>query len=177
MIRRLIAISAVAAVTAAAGCRSDPSSPHTLDSAPASTIRLISPAGPSGVDPNAPLTFEFRHPMMQRMEMDLVLHRGDADGPSVPVTTAWRDDRARVTMTPAAPLAAKTTYTVEFRCPVASDASMTSGICPHAGSGSGMMHGGRQGAMPGGMHGSSGGMHGGGAGSGAHRMTFTFTTA
>lgn len=156
MIRRRLAVTMVAVVAAIAGCRGDPAAP---DAALAYTVHLISPGGPSGVDPGAPLTFGLGHSMARGMDMEVILHVGNVDGPLVPATVAWSSDRTRVTLTPSGRLAAKTPYTVEFRCLTAAGASVMRESCPHAGSGM------------------SGAMHGGGATVGMHGMTLNFTTA
>lgn len=78
-------------------------------------VQSVVPAGgATGVDPTAPITVRFNHPMMQGMEMLVVLHEGSVTGPQVEGAAAWSTDRTQLTFTPTAPLKPSTTYVLHF---------------------------------------------------------------
>jgi hypothetical protein len=120
-------------------------------------LAAVLPAdGASGVDPRAPITLEFKQPMMTGMEQHIVLHEGNQDGPAVAGSWSWSADFRRLTFTPAAPLKAQTKYTIHMGM----DMDAASGHQQHhtgtagghmGGTGAGMMGG--SGSMMGGTHG------------------------
>lgn len=145
-------------------------------------VESVVPAGGTvGVDPNAPITVVFNHPMMLGMEELVMLHTGSVTGPSVAGSATWSSDRTRLTFTPAAPLAPHTTYVLHLS-PNLKDrdgSSLDWATCARTVGGTAAtpaMFGG--GMMSGGM---GPGMMGSGwqAGSGAwsYGMLLTFTTA
>lgn len=90
----------------------DPAAP---DPAQEPVLLSIAPAaGAIGVDPTQPIVLEFNHPMGLGMEVYVDLHQGDINGPVVPMTAAWSEDRTTLTITPDQPLQPATTYTVHL---------------------------------------------------------------
>lgn len=134
-------------------------------------LAAVLPAdGAVGIDPRAPVTLDFKQPMMVGMEQHIILHEGNNDGPAVGGSWTWSADYRRLTFTPAMPLKAQTKYTIHM----GTDMDTTSGHQQHhngtqgghmGGMGSGMMGG--SGSMMGRTHGSSSGC----------LMLSTFTTA
>lgn len=81
----------------------------------ATVVQSVIPSGgATGVDPAAPVTSTFSHPMMAGMEMRVVLHEGSVSGPTVAGASAWSADRTQLTFTPSAPLKGQTTYVLHF---------------------------------------------------------------
>ena len=141
---------------------------------------LTPAAGTTGVDPTKPITITFTLPMMNGMEMLVVVHEGSVTGPQIGGTSVWSTDRATLTFTPATPLKAKTNYIVHF----SPNLQGTNGKTINMGAGTMMggpvVTGGMMGSLGGMMNGQWGpGMMGAGwqASDGTFGMTFTFTTA
>lgn len=121
-------------------------------------LAAVLPAdGAAGIDPRAPVTLDFKQPMMAGMEQHIVLHEGNKDGPTVAGSGRWSADYRRLTFTPAMPLKAQTKYTIHM----GTDMDATSGHQQHhsaterghmGGTGAGMMGG--SGSMMGRTHGS-----------------------
>ena len=179
----------VAGTASVVACGSATAPADTSQSAASALIvKSVVPAGGAvGVDPAAPITVAFSHPMMQGMEALVMLHEGSVTGPAVAGTATWSSDRTELTFTPAAPLKAQTTYVLHLS-PDLKDrdsATVNYGACAGAVGGTaataGMFGGG--GMMGGGT--SGGGMGPGMMGSGwqpgtgtwGYGMLVPFTTA
>lgn len=169
---RHTALAASVALFAAAACRGDPASPAAdVFDVSSSIISVVSANGGTAIDPAAGFTVTFNHAMMHTDSMTVVLHEGDRAGPAVATASAWASDRTKLTLTPAAPLRARTQYTVELRCAGLMGHSTTDHAAHHGDASMGGMHGGT-GTMTGGAGMMRAGMH-----SGPHGMTFTFSTS
>lgn len=109
----IMAVLAGAALVASCGANG-PTSP-TGRTASYAVVRSVVPSGgATGVNPAAPITVTFSHPMMQGMEMLVVLHEGSVSGAEVAGSSMWSSDRTQLTFTPAAPLEGQTTYVLHF---------------------------------------------------------------
>lgn len=140
--------------------------------------------GAVGVDPGAPITVTFDHPMHPAMSEYAALHEGDVTGPEVEGTWGWSEGGATLTFTPAAPLAPATAYTIHLGGgmhdanghPVdlgAHGAHMGGDWATSGMMGGGMMGGGT-GGVPGSDHMGQGWRH---PSNGSYGMVFSFTTA
>lgn len=180
----------IAAALLAACSSLDSTTPLRTLTPGATVVQSVIPSGgATGVDPAAPITITFSHPMMAGMEMRVVLHEGSVTGATVAGTSAWSTDRTRLTFTPSAPLKAQTTYALHFSPDLedANGATIDWSACAGRVGGS---------AVPGSsFSGSSGGMMGGGgmgsgmgpgmmgsgwqpgSGTWGYGMVITFTTA
>lgn len=165
VVGRLVSIAGLALTASACG-ESGPSMP-----VPETEVLSVIPAGgAAGVDPSAPITITFSHPMRPGMEMYVALHEGSVAGPPVPGTATWSADRTVLTFTPGAPLKAATTYVLHLGGGMldANGRPIDYGACPALGGQpvSGPMNGG-------GMMGPGWRNHG----DSSYGMTFEFTTA
>ena len=113
--RFYIAASVATACVTLAACNSATGSVAPISSADAITVIAVAPANATiGVDPGKPVVVTFGRAMMSGMESSVLLHEGPATGPVVAGTAVWSVDRTTLTLTPAAPLKARTLYTVHL---------------------------------------------------------------
>jgi hypothetical protein len=183
MVRSLLTGTLAASVLLTA-CGGAPTTP-AADS-PTQLMSVIPTGGSTNVNPNAPIVVEFSHAMMADMTGYMVLHEGAVTGPVVAGTWAWNAERTRATFTPAAPLKARTAYTIHMGGAMMDAEGRHVGFQQHGSHMGGQTATG--GMMGGGMMG--GGMMGGGMmadssmmgpgwrhADGSYGMVFTFTTA
>ena len=103
----------VAATVALLGSGCGSASTGVADNPPA--VLSVSPAnGTTNVDPAGPISIAFTHAMLPGMEMLVVLHEGSVTGAVVAAGASWSPDRRTLTLTPSAPLKAKTTYVIHL---------------------------------------------------------------
>lgn len=167
----------LAVLTSQAGCSRE----STAGAGPATAATAVIPTGGStGVDPNAPVTIRFNHWMGTGMEQYLVLHEGGLTGPAVPGRWAWNQERSEVVFHPAAPLRARTRYTLHMGGGIRDADGRTIDMRTHMRQMGGQWATGHMlgGGMMGGSSG-AGGMMGPGwrHANGSYGMVFTFTTA
>ena len=177
---------ASAVVITACGGTTGTTYPSTRSASDAVVRSVVPAGGATGVDPAAPITIAFSRPMMQGMEMLIVLHEGSVSGAEVAGSATWSSDRTQLTFTPAAPLKSQTTYVLHFSPNLTDSAGATidwpacagavGGTAANAGMfGGGMMGGGMTGGGMGpGMMGSGWQP---GSGTWGYGMLVTFTTA
>ena len=79
-----------------------------------SLSQIIPEGGAINVDPNAPITIVFSHPMGSGMEMYIALHEGNTGGPIIEGTWTWSEDLMTVTFQPNSPLNPGTDYSVHL---------------------------------------------------------------
>ena len=173
--QQILARAVCALAFFALACNNNPSEP-----AGTSVVLGVTPlGGATNVDPAGRITVSFSNPMMQGMEMGIVLHEGTLTGAQVPGAAVWSSDRRTLTFTPSQPLRARTTYALHLagNMQSAGGLQLDHGQCPRLGAqpvtgsmmGGGMMGGGAMGP----------GMMGPGwqAADGTYGMVFTFATA
>jgi hypothetical protein len=181
--RAVLATTVLAVPLLGVACDDEPTEPEVQDAALFSVI----PAGnATGVDPSGPVVIEFTHTMMLGMEEYADVHEGDVEGPLVPGTWSWNEDRTKLTFTPEALLKPQTQYVIHVGGGMQDQNGQHINYGQH-GMGMGgqwmtqqMHQGGHHGYGMG--HGGMGGGTGMGEGwvhptNGGYGMIFTFTTA
>jgi hypothetical protein len=181
-----VVLATLAAAVFGAACSTGTAPASEPWAASDAVVRSVVPiGGATGVNPAEPITVVFNHSMMLGAEALIMLHRDSVTGPEVSGTASWSADRTQLTFTPAAPLAAHTTYVLHFS-PNLEDAGgsvINWGRCAGPIGGQavspGAFHGGMMGGGPGGGMGPWGNGPGWQPGSGTwgYGMSITFTTA
>jgi len=159
-------------VLVGSACSTDPAA---LDGE--TQLALVVPAGGTvGVDPAGKVVVEFDGAMMAGMEQYMALHEGDVTGPLVPGAWSWSGDRRSATFSPAAPLKAKTLYTLHLGGGMMNGSGGSVGFNRHGSAMGGQWA--TAGMMGNGM-GTAGSMMGTGwrHNNGTYGMVFGFTTA
>lgn len=171
MSRVICGLAAATVVLFGTAC-ADSSTEVTPGEQPA--VLNVAPAnGTTNIAVSGSITVTFSHAMQPGMEMLVILHEGSVTGAVVAATASWSADRRTLTLTPNAPLKAKTTYVLHLAPTLrgADGAPLNHAACAVLGGRTvtGSMMGGGMGA----------GMMGSGwqPANGTYGMIFTFTTA
>ena len=108
MVRRhMLPMFLIMGLVVLAACTESATEPQEADEP---VLLQVTPVGGAiGVNPDSSVTIEFSHPMGDEMEMFVALHEGDTDGPLVPGTWTWSEDRTKLTFQPDTPLKPATT--------------------------------------------------------------------
>ena len=168
--RHISAFTAIVGAVIALGCGDGLTAPETTPF----VLAVVPANGTTGVDPSAPITISFSQPMMQGMEMRVVLHEGTVTGAQVPGTAVWTNDRRTLTFSPSQSMRAGTTYALHLAGDMRSDGGQPLSHDQCQGLGGQRVSGGMMGG--GGM--GPGMMGQGWQGSdGDYGMVFMFTTA
>lgn len=105
------AIAAFALTALLAACATSPTSPAAVRT---SLVAVAPAGGATAVSPTTAVTMTFSHAMMPGMQAYADLHMGSVTGPVVACLATWSSDSTMLTLTPMAPLARGTMYTLHM---------------------------------------------------------------